>query len=474
MMLRSLLLCLLLSRAAHPAAAVLYQTDFPPAQFRTRHASVFDRIGNQAVALVPGAPAPDGFQLFRQSNEFYYLCGVETPHSYLLLDGRSRRSALYLPHRDAARERSGDRLLTAEDAEQVKSLTGVDAVHGIEELARHVGSMQIKTPVPMLYVPHSPAEGMASSRDELLHQMALISSDPWDGRPSRQGWFIRLVHDRFPAFEIRDLSPILDELRLIKSEREIAVIRRASRIAALAILEAMRSTRPGVFEYQIDAAAQYTFFVNGARHVGYPSIAAGGKNTFMGHYMRKSDPLRDGDLVLMDFAPDYHYYTSDITRMWPVNGKYTADQRAICEFILAYREALIRRIKPGVTVSQILEGARTEMEKVAGSLTLSKDIYREAVKKALEFRGHLSHPVGMTVHDVGIYSDAPLRPGLVFAVDPMLWVPEEELYMRMEDVVAVTADGVENFTASMPARPADIEKVVAERGIVQVFPPKLQ
>ena len=452
-MLRSLLLCLLLSRAACPAVADLYQKDFPPAEFQARHARIFDRIGSRAVALVPGAPAPDGFQLFRQSNEFYYLCGVETPHAYLLLDGRSRTSALYLPHRDEARERSGDRLLTAEDAEQVRALTGVGAVHGIEELARHLGRMQVKTPVPMLYVPHSPAEGMASSRDELLHQMALISSDPWDGRPSRQGWWIQLLRDRFPGFEVRDLSPVLDELRLIKSDREIGMIRQASQIAAAGILESMRSTRPGVFEYQIDAAAQYVFQANGARFVGYPSIAAGGRNAFMGHYMRKSDPLRAGDMVHMDFAPDLRYYTSDITRMWPVSGRYTPDQRAFCEFILAYRDALIRRIKPGVTAAQVLDGARAEMQNVAGRVKLSKAIYRDAVQKALDFRGHLSHPVGMTVHDVGVYNNAPLRPGLVFSIDPMLWVPEEELYIRMEDVVVVTADGVENFTASMPARP---------------------
>lgn len=469
---RFLLLSLLLARAAYPADPGLYQTEFPPAEFKARHAKVFDQIGSRALALIPGAPAPDGFQIFRQSNDFYYLCGVETPHAYLMLDGRNRRSALYLPHRDPARERSGDRQFSAEDAEQVKSLTGVDAVYGYEELARHLGAMQIKTPVPMLYVPHSPAEGLASSRDELLHQMALISSDPWDGRPSRQGWLIRLLHDRFPSFEVRDLSPILDELRLIKSEREITLIRRASRIAAFGILEAMRSTRPGVYEYQLDAAARYTFLVNGARHEGYPAIAAGGKNAFMGHYMRKSDPLHDGDLILLDFAPDYRYYTSDVTRMWPVNGRYTADQRALCEFILAYRDALIRRIKPGVTASDILRDSRIEMEKVADSLPLSKDIYRAAVRKALDFRGHLSHPVGLTVHDVGIYTNAPLRQGTVFSIDPMLWVPEEELYVRMEDVVAVTADGVENFTAFLAARPPDIEKVIAERGIVQTFPPK--
>ena len=394
-MARSLLMFGLIARLAYSAPANLYQTDFPPAEFRARHAKIFKQIGNRAVAIIQGGAAPDGFQIFRQTNDFYYLCGVETPHAYLLLDGRTRRATLYLPHRDPARESNGDRQLTAEDAETAKDLIGVDAVAGIEEMARQLGGMQIKTPIPSLYIPHSPAEGVAASRDELLHQIALVSSDPWDGRPSRQGWFIRLLRERFPSFELRDLTPILDEMRLVKSEREIALIRRASQIAAQGILEAMRSTRPGVFEYQLDAAAQFAFLVNGARFVGYPAIAAGGKNAFMGHYMRKSDALRDGDMVLFDFAPDHRYYTSDVTRMWPVNGKYTPDQRALCQFILAYRDALIRRIKPGVTAAQILDGARQEMERVAVSLTLSKEVYRTGVRKALDFRGHLSHPVGL-------------------------------------------------------------------------------
>ena len=453
-------------------AAALYQTDFPPAEFRARHERIFDKIGNQAIAVIPGAPAPEGFQRFRQSNDFYYLSGIETPHAYLLLNGRTRRTALYLPHRDAPRELNGDRLLTAEDAEKVKLLTGVDAVYGIEEMARHLGGMQIKTPAPAFYTPHSPAEGMEASRDELLHQMALIASDPWDGRPSRQGWFIRLVRDRFPSFEIRDLSPILDEHRLIKSEREITLIRKASQIAALGILEAMRSTRPGVFEYQLDAAARYTFLLNGALYEGYPSIIAGGTNAFMGHYFHKTDALKDGDLLLMDYAPDYRYYTSDVTRMWPVNGKYNADQKALVEFILAYREALIHRIKPGAKAAQVLAEARAEMQTYAASMKLSKQIYRDSVLRALDFRGHLSHPVGMTVHDVGTYNNTVFQPGMVFSIDPMLWIPEEQLYIRMEDVVAVTADGAENFTDSLVSRPADIEEVLRGKGIVQLMPPK--
>ena len=226
-----------------------------------------------------------------------------------------------------------------------------------------------------------------------------------------------------------------------------------------------------MFEYQLDAAARYVYLVNGARYVGYSSITAGGTNASMGHYFHNSSVLKNGEMVLMDFAPDYRYYTSDVTRMWPVNGKFTADQRSFAEFILAYRDALLKRIKPGVTPQKVLEGARTEMEQVLKSTNFSKEYYRKAAEGMFTFRGHLSHPVGLTVHDVGNYWKGPYQSGQVFSVDPMLRVPEENLYIRMEDVVVVTETGVELFTDFLPSTPDEIEKTMKEAGVVQTRPP---
>ena len=151
---------------------------------------------------------------------------------------------------------------------------------------------------------------------------------------------------------MKDLTPILDALRAVKSPREIALIRRASQLAGLGIIEAMKSTRPGVYEYQLDAAARYVFLVNGARLEGYRSIvAAGTANIWNMHYYRNTSELKDGDLVLMDYAPDYRYYVSDITRMWPVNGKFSPWQRELLQFVLEYRNAIMKRIRPGVTTA---------------------------------------------------------------------------------------------------------------------------
>jgi Xaa-Pro aminopeptidase len=469
-----LLVCLLCVIASPGRAqeAHGYQTDFSTTELAARRALLYDAIGKQAIAVVPGATGVPGFSVFRQANDFYYLSGVESAHAYLLLNGRTRTATLYLPHRDEARERGEGKVLSAEDAALVRGLTGVEQVRALEHLAQDlIGADLIRPPALAFYTPLSPAEFGNDSRDELLAGQARAASDPWDGRPSREAHFVGLVKARFPQFEIRDLSPMLDEMRLIKSPTEIALVREATRLAGLGIIEAMRSTAPGVYEYQLDAAAKYAFYLNGARGDGYASIIGGGTNAFFGHYFRKSDVLKNGDLVLMDYAPDYRYYTSDVTRIWPVNGKFTATQTALYEYIVAYRDALFRYIKPGVTSDEVLDRAAAEMTTyLAGRRFISPE-HQRAVQGGIAFRGHFQHPVGMAVHDVGRVRGVPLKPGMIFTIDPMIWIPEERLYIRIEDVALVTADGVENLSGFVPARVADVERTIAEAGLIQLRPP---
>ena len=452
----------------------LYQSDFPPQEFRARWEKVFDRIGDEAIAIIQGAPQSVG-RPFRQSNQFYYLCGIETPHSYLLLDGSNRRVTLYLPH---ARTKRGDQnwsmLLTIEDGELVKKLTGVDAVLSTDKMIRHWIRNLYKPPAPLLYTPFSPAITGGHSRDSHLSAMAEIFSDPWSGFPSRGGDFVQRLRNRFPTFEIRDLSPILDELRSIKSPREIVLLRRAAQLSGLAIMEAVRSTEPGVYEYQLEAVARYVFQVNGARRQGYPAITASGdENIWMNHYSRNQSQLKAEDLLLMDYAPDYRYYTSDIGRMWPVDGRFSKLQRELCQFVLEYHKAVLRHIRPGVTAEQILEETAKDMHKVFIRTNFSKAIYEEAARRLIETGGGaLSHPVGMAVHDVGDYKSEPLKPGVVFSVDPQMWIPEEKRYIRIEDTVVVTQTGVENFMVFVPSELDDIEKLLKEKGVLQLKKPE--
>ncbi len=450
-----------------------FQTDFSIEEFQERRSKIFEAIGNNSIALIQGAASVAGFKVFRQTNTFYYLCGLESEHAYLLLNGKNKTSSIYLPHRNEGRERSQGKILSAEDADLVKKLTGVERVRGLEFLANDlVGTGLINRGSPYLYTPLSPAETGNDSRDEILYGQARAASDQWDSQSTREARFKNLIMERFPQFEIRDLSPILDAMRLIKSPKEIEIIRIATEIAGLAIMEAMRSTKPGVYEYQLDAAAKYIFYQHDAQGDGYPSIIGGGTNAYMGHYFHKTDVLNDGDLVLMDYAPDYHYYTSDVTRIWPVNGKFSEEQSALYEFIVAYRDALFHYIKPGVTSNDVLKNAAADMKEYLIGKSFVKPAHLKAVQKGLTFRGHFQHPVGMAVHDVGRVHGITLQEGMVFTIDPMIWIPEERHYIRIEDVAVVTKTGVENLSAFVPSKIEDVERTIKEKGLTEFRPVK--
>jgi Xaa-Pro aminopeptidase len=448
-------------------------SDYPPdltaEEFAARRARVFEAIGPGALAVLQGAPAPRGFPRFRQSNEFYYLSGIEVPHAYLLLNGATRAATLYLPHRDERHADADGETLSAENGEAARRISGVERVSGPEHLAADLARSLYHQP-PVLFTPTQPAEGQAGTRDTLLGANALSASDPWDTAGTREGRFVQTLRDRFPQFEIHDLSPILDRLRLIKSPAEVALLRKAARLCGLGVMEAMRSTAPGVVEYQLGALAKFIFLNGGAQDEGYRAIIAGGSNIWHMHYSANNQALRDGDLVLMDYAPDYRYYVSDIGRMWPVGGTYSPQQRELYGFMVNYHLEVLKRIRPGVKATTILEEAAVVMREVVERTPFAKPAYEAAARRTLAFEGHLSHPVGMAVHDVGDYWPEVLAPGLSIAVDPQMWIPEEHLYMRVEDTIVVTEDGCENLTDFVPRDPDRIEEFMRQPGLLQKYP----
>ena len=430
-----------------------YQTAFSVDEFSHRRARIFDAIGS-GVAVIQGAPATGAFDLFRQTNEFFYLCGVEVPHAYLRLDGQSRRTTLYLPLRDPKHERSEGKQLHASDPESVIRITGIDEVKPLNALALDL------TGATHLFTPQSPAEGRQACRDTLLHARHLCDADPWDMHPSAEQRFRQKLSQVSPQATIDDLSPILDQLRLIKSAAEIGVMRHAGVLTGKAIIDAMCLTRPGLVEFELAAIADYRFLQSGARGPGYRPIVASGKNIWNAHYYRNNCPLHEGDLVLMDYAPECDGYTSDIGRMWPVNKKYSTVQRELYGFVVEYHKVLLNTIRPHVFTSDLAREAAEAIRPLWNVWRWSKDAYREAAKKMIDSEVAFTHPVGMAVHDVGQYRSKPLQPGLVFALDPQLWVPDEELYVRVEDTVVITDSGVESLTKDAPLDLDDVESLL--------------
>jgi Xaa-Pro aminopeptidase len=442
----------------------VFQTDFPVQELASRRSRVVEIIGKDAVALVQGGPKEAAHDLFRQTNDFYYLCGVEVPHAYLLLDGRAGTCALFLPHQSPEQKAGEGEMLSPENADSVRTLTGIEEVHGPEHLARFLEKVRV------LFTPLRIGEGAMMSWDTLQRAQQDAYSDPWDGRPDRMRAFVALLRERCPAAEIRDLAPTLDEMRFIKSPREIELLRVAGRLSALGVTEAMRSTRPGVWEYELDAVMRYVYLVNGARDWGYRAIIAGGANIQYGHYNANNAQLADGDMLLLDCAPDYHYYTSDIGRMLPVNGRYSDVQRQLYSFIVEYHKVFLDLIRPGVTAEQITAEAAARMKPVVESTKWAKPSYESGARASLEFPWMMTHPVGMTVHDVGHYRTKVIRPGTVLTLDPSLQVREEHLYIRSEDTMVITETGFVNFTSDAPLELDDVEATMKQEGMLQRSP----
>lgn len=446
----------------------LHQGTVPSEVLRARRDRVAGFVGPGSIGLLQGAGRAPGSALFRQSNEMYYLTGVEAPHAYLTIGGAGT-STLYLPHRDPAMARVEGELLTSDDPDQVMALVGVDAVRPVEQLPHDLAFYVERAVSPRLVVPLRQPELATQSRDDVLAATAYALADPWASPSTRPARLVRRLRDAFPEAEIVNLSPIIDELRSHKDATEIALLRRAGELCATGITEAMRSTRPGVHEYELAAVAQFVFAAGGARGDGYRAIVAGGKNAWHGHYGRQADVLVDGDLVLMDYAPDFAYYTSDIGRMWPVNGTFTDAQRALYGFIVAYHRALLARIAPGALPEQIMDETAEEMADVLAATKFASAAHERAARGALQFRGQLSHPVGMSVHDVGSYRGRPLEIGTVISVDPMLWVEEDRDYVRCEDTLVVTADGCEVLTSAAPLDCDEIEAAMSQPGLLQAW-----
>jgi Xaa-Pro aminopeptidase len=456
----------------------LFTTDFPPEEFASRRAGVYDAIGKGAVAVLQGAPTPVGYSRFRQSNDFYYLSGVEVPNAYLLLEAGSRKATLYLPHRNEGRERGEGKVLCAEDAEEVKKLSGVEDVAGIDLLGERLARLLQRRAPLTASLPLFPQEGPAESRDLALRRVAELGSDPWDGRASRADSFAQKIRERFPNLTVTDLSPVLDGLRLIKSPREIAMIGRATRLSGLALMEAMRSTEPGQYEHELDGLAKFIYYRNGAQGDAYYSLIASGRNAWYPHYNTGKRKMEDGDFLLMDYAPDYGYYMSDVTRMWPVNGKFSQWQRELYGFYLACYRAILKAIRPGALPSAIMQEAAREMDRVFTGMKFSRDIYRKAaetfVKDYHTAAGRpdaaLGHWVGMATHDDGPHT-GPLKPGMVFTIEPALRVPEEKIYVRLEDLIVIGEKSAEVVSDFVPSDPDAIEKLMTERGILKSYPP---
>ncbi|REL29216.1 aminopeptidase P family protein [Rhodohalobacter sp. SW132] len=453
----------------------LFTKHFSQAEFSERRNKVYDQIGNDSFAILQGAPMPMGFQFFRQNNEFYYLSGIESPYAYLILDGPDRVATVYLQDRNERREYGEGKVLSYQDADLVKDLSGIDAVKHIDDLKPDIEALNEDRGYSNVFTHLSPYENLGVTRSIANRTLNDRQNDPFDERPGRHQEFIEHLEKLTTTLEMQNLDPITDEMRKIKSAAEIELITKSSDLQGHAIMESIRSTKPGIKAYEMEAIARYIYWKNGVEGEGYYALTHIGPDAYMNHYHGSERSARDGDMILMDYGPVYDYYTSDMARMWPANGTFNPVQRELYSFYLEFYEAILYNIEIGRTPEEIMRKTLNEFENVFADMEFSKEIYRQAAEEfivsyqqRLNPNMGLGHGVGLAVHDVGDYS-TPIEPGMVFVIEPQFRVPEENIYLRLEDMIVVTEDGVEVITDFVPRDIDGIEALMAEEGMLQRF-----
>ena len=470
------------------AAQPVFSNVFPPEEYAARRAVVMEKIGD-GVAVVLGATEPPGEMPFRQNNQFHYLCGVAEPRAILVLDGKTKKTTLFLNPRNQRQEDSmyGPGLYPGEEA---RKATGVDAVlPRVDRLGGRAGGGRGAAPAaetPPKSEFQSMMDGFAQDgrtfytpfRAEVLGSISAggpdqlwnaNKRDPWDGRTSREEAFRTHLKQVDPQSEIKDLDPIIDQLRGIKSPREIAVIREATRIAGLGIMEAMRDAKPGMYEYELQADSEFVFKKYGAFGAAYFALIGSGPTTYYTHYHRNTRKLDDGDLVQFDYAPDYKYYQSDVTRVFPANGKFTAWQKEYYNIYLKLYQAVMTSIKVHATPIDVIKTAVGKMDEIMASYKFTDERIKTAAEafvnryrtQSQSGRGGLGHTVGMEVHDVRMPTTT-LEPGEIFTIEPEMRIEEMHLGLRLEDMLLITETGYENLSAFVPIETAEIEKLMAD------------
>jgi Xaa-Pro aminopeptidase len=481
------ILVVALLNAGSALAQPLFTQSLPKEEFAERRARLLQKIGD-GLAIIQGTAETGNALKFRQSNQFYYLTGVEVPRAILLIDGRTKKSSLFLPPRDERRERSEGPILVP--GPEAVTLTGIDAVEVRDAFeAALTAAASIKRTA---YVPFRPEVLGGASVSDPRARWAASGADPWDGGKSRETLFLEKVKTKAPLLEVQDLDPLIDALRFYKTPREIALIRESTRIAGLTMMEAMRSARPGMYEYEIEAIGDYIFKVHNAQGAAYFALVAAGTNSHYPHYHAAQTKTKDGDLILFDYAPDYQYYASDVTREFPINGKFSAEQRELYGIYVKLYTALMTSIKPNVPMKAIYTDIVAKMDAAMAGHTFANPKFKAAAERFVEnYRrrlnppaagagggrgaggggGSLGHTVGMEVHDVNTPHGDMLVPGQVFTIEPALTIPEDRVYVRLEDVIVITETGYENLSAFVPIEIDAIEKLMAEPGVFEKYSP---
>jgi Xaa-Pro aminopeptidase len=418
------------------------------------------QMDQKSVAIIPGAReatrSNDTQYRFRQDSDFYYLTGFEEPEAIAVIaPGRSEKYTLFVRPRDPEQEIWVGRRAGVEGA---KSDFGADQSFPIAEFDEKL-------------------QDMLDGAEKLYYRLGVHSD--LDNKIIRQISEMRAINRKpiHPPRTIIDPATIVHEMRVLKSAGEIELMQKAADIAAEAHVEAMKAVRPGMKEYEVEAMIEQVFRRHGAAAPAYTSIVGAGANATILHYINNDGELRDGDLLLVDAGAEYKGYASDITRTFPINGRYTKAQREIYDLVLEAQMSCVEMVRPGVTHDELKAHSVEILTEGMVRLGLLKGEPATLIKeeKYKQFYMHgLGHLLGIDVHDVGIYyydkESRALEPGVVMTIEPGIYVapdtkdiPQQYLGIgvRIEDDVLCTENGPRVLTTKVPKDADEIEALMA-------------
>ena len=412
--------------------------------YNKRRQTVFDRMADNSIAVLYSGiehhVSADEYDLFtaHANRNFFYLTGLRRDKMALVLDKAAAepKTTLFIEEADPSMERWYGRKVTVDEA---KELSGIDNVRFIDELDGALDMIMTREDVYTAYF------------DTYRHQ----KEDLPDYNVVKANEF----KTAYPGVSIRNLFPFVAEQRMQKDEDEIALTKEAIKLTDTALKNVLANLKPGMFEYEAQADFEYSIRRNGAEWTAFPTIAGSGMNGTMLHYDTNQDMMEDGSLLLMDLGARVRGYNSDITRTYPVNGKYTERQRQVYDIVLEANRTVLKEAKPGMTTVDLNNICKKVL--AAGCIRLGLIKKEEEISRY--YMHGVSHHLGIDVHDVTVDSNKKLRPGAIISDEPGLYIDEWEIGIRIEDDLLITEDGAVCLSEEIMRDADEIEAYMASQ-----------
>ncbi len=427
---------------------------FDKSEYAARRIKFIEKIPD-GVAIILGATTPVSDKPFYQNNDFFYFSGVDIPNAVLIIDGVHKESILFFTIGEQEAKGEG---ISLELVHNPREVTGIEKVLPIERLSSYISRLSLQT--DSFYTMFRPEELIRENTNEKFQVLQrTMTMNIWDGRLTRELQFVKQLKEKFPHIKVIDCSPMVWDMRKIKSPAEIEFIRRASRIGVKAHIAVMKSTRPGTKEDELAALFEYVCKKEAAQELAFYVILMSGPNHAYGHYHKHDRVLKNGDFIILDAGPDYNYYNADISSTFPANGKFSPEQKKIYEMSYGIRKTCLSSYRPGITFKDVGEKVKQFLIKNG------YDPKNPKLRGLIRYGGY-NHSIGLATHDpMGTFSgpEEIMRPGFVFACDINLPYPDQEMGIRLEDTVVITKNGCENLSDGIPRTIDEIEALMKKK-----------